>query len=108
MNTNPHATRAMGAATASLLAFGVCLYMLITMANAPDGPVVPIIVFLSLGIAVSVILHLVFVGIAAARSGRRPWLWVALAVIGFPVTAIVGLVLMAYFDEERAALPAPR
>jgi hypothetical protein len=108
MNTNPHAARAMGAATASLLAFGVCLYMLITTANAPDGPAVPLVVFLSLGIAVSVILHLVFVGLAAARSGRRPWLWVVLALVGFPVTAIVGLVLMAYFDEERAALPATR
>jgi hypothetical protein len=108
MNSNPHATRAMGAATASLMAFGVCLYMLITTANAPDGPAVPLVVFLSLGIAVTVILHLAFVGIAAARSGRRPWLWVVLAMVGFPVTAAVGLVLMAYFDEERTALPAAR
>ena len=108
MNHNPLAARAMGAATASLLAFGVCLYMLITTVNAPDGPAVPLTVFLSMGLAVSVILHLVFVGMAAARSGRRPWLWVLLALVGFPVTAIVGLVLLAFFDEERAALPATR
>ncbi len=105
---NAHSHRALGAATASLLAFGVCRYMMIVMVNEPNGPSVPFIVFLSLGMATSVILHLVFVGIAAARSNRRPWLWVLLALIGFPVTSIVGLVLMAYFDEERTALPAAR
>jgi len=103
---NPHAKRALGAATASLAAFGLCLYMMIMTANEPSGPSVPIVVFLSLGMAASVILHLVFVGMAAARSNRRPWVWVLLALVGFPVTSIVGLVLMAYLDEERAALPA--
>jgi len=105
---NPHSHRALGAATASLLAFGLCLYLVIIMANDPNGPSVPVIVFLSLGMATSAILHLVFVGLAASRSNRRPWLWVLLALIGFPVTSIVGLVLMAFFDQERAALPATR
>lgn len=106
MNHNPAATRAMSAAAATLLAFGVCLYMFLPPMVDETTASVPKTVLIAFAMASSIILHLVFVGLAAARMHRRAWLWVLIALIGFPVSSIVGLVLLAYFDEEDAAQPA--
>src|SRR5258706_8699762 len=105
--SNQPAARALGAAAASLLAFGACLYMFLPPTVAETTASVPKTVLFGIAMACSIILHLVFVGIAAQRLQRRAWLWVLIALIGVPVSSIVGPVMLGFFDEERAAAPAP-
>ena len=60
-----------------------------------------------IGIAVALVLHLIFIAIAAHRVQRSPALWAALALLSFPIGSIVGLVLFEFFDaEERAGARA--
>ena len=67
---------------------------------------VALIILAGLGIAVSSILHLIFVGVAAKRLGRSPTLWVVIAVCGFPIASIVGLILFEWFSDEQNQSPA--
>ncbi|MEV4782541.1 hypothetical protein [Burkholderia sp. LMU1-1-1.1] len=67
---------------------------------------VALIILAGLGIAVSSILHLIFVGVAAKRLGRSPALWVVIAVFGFPIASIVGLILFEWFSDEQNQSPA--
>ena len=106
--SNQPAARALGGAAASLLAFGACLYMFLPPTVNETTASVPKTVLFGIAMACSIVLHLVFVGIAAQRLHRRAWMWVLIALIGFPVSSIVGLVMLGFFDEERAAAaPAP-
>lgn len=66
------------------------------------------VVALSLGIAVSAVLHLVFVGLLARQLGRRPAPVVALALVTLPVGSIVGLVLLEWQGRVGSAPPAGR
>ena len=106
--SNPQAARALGAAAASLVAFGACLYMFLPPMVNETTASIPKVVLFGLVMASSMILHFVFVGIAAQRLNRRPWLWVFIAFIGFPVTSIVGLVMLGFFDEEKLTHVASR
>jgi hypothetical protein len=63
---------------------------------------VPLIMVASIGLAVSMILHLIFIGMAAKRLGRSPTVWVVVAVFGFPIASIVGLILFEWFSENQA------
>ncbi|HJV60872.1 MAG TPA: hypothetical protein VJ743_07985 [Albitalea sp.] len=100
------AARAMTAAAVSLLVFGGCLYMFLPpMVNTTTASV-PRIVFFGLAMATALFAHLVFIGIAAHRLGRRAWLWVAIALIGFPISSIVGMIVLAFLDDEHAGAPA--
>lgn len=58
-------------------------------------------VLLGLTITVSLILHLVFIGIAAKRLGRSPALWVIIALCTMPIASIIGLILFEWFGEEQ-------
>jgi hypothetical protein len=103
--SNQPAARAMTAAVVSLVAFGACFYMLLALTVDEALPPVPKIVLAAVGMASSVVLHLVFVALAAQRLQRRPWVWVLIALLGFPVSSIVGLIMLAFFEEERTAQP---
>ncbi|SEN98718.1 hypothetical protein SAMN05428959_10432 [Duganella sp. CF517] len=67
---------------------------------------VPLMIVAGLGIAVSAILHLIFVGVAAKRLGRSPTLWVVVALCGFPIASIIGLILFEWFSDEQNQSPA--
>jgi len=101
--TNAPAARAMTAAAASLLAFGACLFMFLPPMVNHTTANIALTVFLGMAMASSIVAHLVFIGIAAHRLGRRAWLWVVIALIGFPISSIVGMIVLGFFDEEQAS-----
>jgi len=89
------------AASASLLAFGGCVAAFLPPLNQQTLESLPLIAALGIALAVSFILHMVFVGIAAQRLGRSAILWVILALLLFPIASIVGLILFEWFSEEQ-------
>ncbi|MDQ2734536.1 MAG: hypothetical protein M3Y55_06010 [Pseudomonadota bacterium] len=95
-----HARQPVAAAAVSLIAWGACVAAFLPPFNAQANSV-PLTVLLGLAIAVTLVLHLVFVGIAAHRLGHSSGKWVALALVTFPIGSIVGLILLEWFDEER-------
>lgn len=106
--SNPSANRAMSAATGSLLAFGASFYLLLQHTVEAQSVEVGKTVMLACVMAASLVLHLIFVGMAAHHLKRRAWVWVLIALLGFPISSIVGLVLLAYFDVDQQGLPAAR
>ena len=107
MNETP-AQRAASAALLTLLAFGGCLYFLISGSLGPTLGKLPIPVLLGTGLCVSLFLHWFFVGIAARRLGRSAAGWVALTVLGFPIASIVALVLYYWLEAEHSAVAGAR
>ena len=90
------------AATVSLLAFGASVAAFLPPLNQQTLASVPLTVALGLTLAASFILHFIFVGLAAHRLGRSVFGWVVLALIGFPIASIVGLILFEWFSEEQS------
>ncbi len=100
------AQRALGASTASLVVAVGCIAMFLPpMVNATTQSVLRI-VFFGLALTAGLLLHWVFLGIAAHRLGRSVAGWLALSVLLFPVGSIAALVLLAWFREEAEATPA--
>lgn len=97
------AQTAIAAAALSLIAFGagVAAFMPPLNRYTLDSPLLATLA--GIGIAVALLLHLIFVGIAARRVQRRPALWVLLALLTFPIGSIVGLVLFEFFGAEAQA-----
>ncbi len=96
-----NAQQPVAAAAVSLLAWGACVAAFLPPFNASASTSAAFAVLLGLAIATTLVLHLVFVGIAAHRLGRSPAKWVALALVTFPLGSIVGLILLEWFGEER-------
>jgi hypothetical protein len=96
-----HAQQPVAAAAVSLIAWGACVAAFLPPFNAQTSTSVPLAVLLGLAIATTLVLHLIFVGIAAHRLGRSPAKWVAIALVTFPIGSIVGLILLEWFGEER-------
>ncbi len=92
------------AAAVSLFIFGASILLMVMPTHRALSSV-PMTVMLSLIIAVSAILHLVFIGIAARRLGRSAALWVVLALFTLPVGSIVGLILFEWFSDEKNRVP---
>ena len=61
---------------------------------------IPMTVAFGIAIAVSFVLHVVFVGIAAHRANRSAALWAVLTVFLFPIGSIVGLILFEWFSHQ--------
>lgn len=59
------------------------------------------VVAIGLVITVSLVLHLIFVGMLAKSLGRSPGWTVALALLTLPVGSIVGLVLLEWQASQR-------
>ena len=95
------AQRPLAAAAVSLLVWGACVAAMLPPLGARARESLLLTILLGLAIAISLVLHLVFVGIAARRLGRSAAAWVALALVTFPVGSIVGLVLVEWFGEEQ-------
>lgn len=102
MNTAAHARRALTAAAGSLVAAGGALACLLPPLNERLFEFVSLTVAVSLALAVAILLHLIFVGIAARRLGRRAWPWVLGALLLFPVASIIGLILVDWYADEKA------
>lgn len=60
-----------------------------------------LIIGAGIGICVCMVLHLVFIGIAAKRLGRSPVLWVILSLCTLPIGSIIGLILFEWFSEQE-------
>ena len=61
-----------------------------------------VLLIIAAGIAIFVclVLHLIFIGIAAKRLGRSPVLWVVITLCTMPLLSIIGLILFEWFSEH--------
>jgi hypothetical protein len=94
------ATQAVASATIALLVFALCVGAF--MPPFVEGTVssIPLTVASGIAIAVSFVLHVAFVGIAAHRANRSAALWAVLTVLLFPVGSIVGLIQFEWFSHQ--------
>ena len=60
-----------------------------------------LIIAAGIGMFVCLVLHLIFIGIAAQRLGRSPVLWVLVSLLFLPLASIIGLILFEWFSEEQ-------
>ena len=93
-------TQAVAAATISLLVFALCVGAFMPPFVNDTVSSIPLTVAFGIAIAVSFVLHVAFVGIAAHRANRSATLWAVLTVLLFPVGSIVGLILFEWFSHE--------
>ncbi len=100
------AQRAIGAATAALVVAAGCIAMFLPPMTAVTTASVPRTVFFGLVLAAALLLHWVYVAIAARRLGRSVAGWLALSVLLFPVGSAAALILLSWFREESES-PAP-
>lgn len=107
--TEPSAQRAQKAIGASTLALVVaCAGIFAFLPPMVEATVasVPRTVLLGTAIAAGMLLHWVFVGIAAHRLERSVPGWLALSVLLFPIGGIAALILLGFFGDEAARRPA--
>lgn len=98
------AQQPIAAATVSLIVWVLCVASFLPPLNKYTLDSVPLMILAGVGIAVSFIVHLVFIGMSAQRLGRSPVLWVIICVCVFPISSIVGLILFEWFsDQEKQA-----
>jgi len=97
------ASPAISASAVALLLFGAGVLMFMPPLVEATVESVPRTVLFGLVIAASLILHFVFLGIAAQRQGRSVLGWVMLSLLLLPVGSIVALVLLAWHDGEARA-----
>ena len=106
------AQRAIGASITSLVvAVAVGMAFLPPLAETTLASV-PRIVAASLVLATAILLHWIFVGIAARRLQRSVIGWVSMSVLLFPIGGATTLILFGWFAEEehggpRSPIPAP-
>jgi hypothetical protein len=100
------AQRALAAATVSLVVAAGCLALFIPpLSDVTTGSVLRTVV-VSVTLSAALLLHWVFLAIAAHRLGRSVGGWVGLSVLLCPVGSAAALILLAWFREEAEA-PAP-
>jgi hypothetical protein len=58
-----------------------------------------------IGIFVCMVLHLIFIGIAAKRLGRSPLLWVILTLCTLPLGSIIGLICSSGSPKSKNRPP---
>ena len=99
----------LSALTASTLALLVCM----ASGAALLPPLVDMTVRSSLHatsfgatLAVAMVLHWVFLGLAARRTRRSVAGWVSLSVLLFPIGSAAALVLLSWLDDEPMPAPA--
>ncbi len=101
------AQRAIGASTASLVVALGCIAMFLPPMVAATTASVLRSVFFGVALAAALLLHWVFVAIAARRLGRSVPGWLGLSVLLFPVGSAAALILLAWFREEAEASAPP-
>lgn len=108
MNETP-ASRALAAATVSLLIAVACVALFLPPLNDRLLDSVLAVVAVGCGLASALLVHAVFLGIAAHRMGRSVAGWVALSVLLFPVGSAAALIVLSWLgDEAGAREPAAR
>lgn len=100
------AQQPIAAAAVTLVVWVVCVASFLPPLNKYTTNSVPLIILAGFGIAVSAILHLIFVGVAAKRLERSPTLWVVVILCGFPIASIVGLIMFEWFSDKKNQSPA--
>jgi ABC-type thiamin/hydroxymethylpyrimidine transport system permease subunit len=100
------AKQPIAAAAVTLVVWVLCVASFLPPLNKYTTDSVPLMILAGVGIAVSIILHLIFVGVAAQRLGRSPTLWVVLGLCGFPIASIIGLIMFEWFSDEQNQSPA--
>lgn len=101
------AQRALTASTIALVVAVACVMAFLPPLAGRTLESVLRIVLTGLVLAGAVLLHWVFLGIAARRLGRSVAGWVALAALLFPIGGAAALILFNWFGDE-APLPLPR
>jgi hypothetical protein len=101
MNEHP-AQRALTAATVSLAVAVACIAMYLPPLAAHTLDSVLRTVTVALVMACALLLHAVFLGIAAARMGRSVASWVSLSLLLFPIGSAAALILLSWFADEPA------
>lgn len=90
------------AAEVSLIVFCGAIACLLPPFSERIEHIPVLILVLSLSIACSLVLHLIFVGMLARAHGRSAGRYAALALVTLPIGSIVGLILY----EWRRRVPA--
>ncbi len=88
---NDQVKNALESAMLAALAFAVCLWLVVSSEES-DSAVRAI--FGGLGVAVSIIAHVAYVGVALHRAGRSVWPWVAVMAL-VPGASVVAMVLLS-------------
>ena len=96
-----HAERPIAAAAVSLVAWFAFIASFLPPLSHYTTNSVGMQILCGLGIAVSLFVHWIFIGIAAKRLGRSVVGWVTISVIALPIASIVGLILFEWFSEEQ-------
>jgi nucleoside recognition membrane protein YjiH len=105
--TESPAQRALTAATVSLAIAVACVAMFLPPLLSHTTASVLRTVVIALVLASALLLHLVFLGIAASRMGRSVPRWVALSMLLFPIGSAMSLILLSWFGDEPGT-PAPQ
>ena len=101
----PAVKNAVESALVAVVAAATFLWFLIGATNA-DGDDSPKVVLLALGMAASIVAHVVFMVQAAHLDGRSRWLWAVLTTVTFPIASIflvVQLYMRSSGQEQQAA-----
>jgi uncharacterized membrane protein YhhN len=92
------------AVESALIAAGigfVCLWMLVSGADEESASAARSAMY-GIGLAISLIAHWTYMGLAIARDGRAVWPWVVGMVLLFPIVSVVALVLMSSQEDSSA------
>lgn len=95
----------------NLAAFALLVSVLCGMAFLPPlgestRQSTPLAVSLALALAAAAVLHWMFLGIAAQRSGRSAPGWVAFSMLLFPIGSAAAVILLGWHLDEPRAAPA--
>ena len=101
-------TQAVASAAVSLVIFALCVGAFVPPFVERTVSSVPMTIAVGIAIAVSFVLHVAFVGIAAHRANRSAALWAVLTVLLFPIGSIVGLILFEWFSHKGSRATAER
>ncbi|ELX13537.1 hypothetical protein Jab_1c21720 [Janthinobacterium sp. HH01] len=95
------AQQPIAAAAVSLIAWIFCVAAFLPPLSKYTLSSLPLTILAGVGIAVFLIVHLIFIGLSAQRLGRSPALWVIVCLCLFPIASIVGLILFEWFSEQE-------
>lgn len=99
--TNPTSTHAAAAAEVSLLALCALTACFLPPLNSRIIDNVAVMVLVGIGLSVSLVLHLMFVGALAKSHGRSAARYAALALATLPVGSIIGLIYYEWSVKVR-------
>jgi cytochrome bd-type quinol oxidase subunit 2 len=103
MPVDRQASSALSASAVALLLCGVGVMMFLPPLVDETVASLPRTVLFGLVIAASLLLHGVFLAIAAQRQGRRAGRWLVVALLLPVLGSVLALVVLAWFENEAKA-----